>query len=437
LHQLHWCLSKSESSLPRHGASGTLDAHRERELLRSLLSTLAQLEVQCARLIRLPGRSVIRVRIDERESDLAACSTRLMTSLHDILARHAGLNLAEARRWSEAGALEPRPLPWPAEPESTDVDDGVLGAGNSAAPTDAVPSRRAAGFVVSALPLAGDGLCLRIDRQSPGLPARALDQLGFLAEDIARVDRALTCLGAFVVVGGPARSGRSSTLQAMVSRLDARSRSVQTLEADSPMPAPGWLQCVAPPQQAQSALKVIGANMPDALLADYPDTTAVLPDLLALNTHGCTVLTPASLDRAHHVLGWQPGVARALSVVVAQRLARRLCPHCARQDISQETRHVLARAANTWLHGQALNPCSANPRGCAACRGTGYQGRALIYELLDIDPAARALINEGGPSGVLDQRLQAEGRSMWDHGVRLLAAGQVSLDALREAVAEA
>lgn len=460
LHQLHWCLSKAESSLPRGATPACLEPHRERELTRALLTTASLLDAQCVRLVRQSGRSVIRVRIDDRESDLAACSTRLMAAFQEAMLRSVGAAPTAGGLRFEAQLPAPHELAWPQEAD-IDVDDDLPGAPPVAAPdaesgaTDNQVSdirvhgrrtwsgqlpvaavRRSRPFLVSAVPLGQDGLCLRID--APAVPGalRTLEQLGFLPDDIARIDRAVATQGALVVVGGPARSGRTSTLQAALARIDPRARSIQTLEPVPALPVPGWLQMTTPAAQAAQALAVLGGNLADAVLADYPLPEADLTPLLKLSLAGCSVFSPMWLDRAHHALGLRPEFSRRLSLVVAQRLVRRLCPQCARPDHSPEVRHALARAANTWLHGQALNPASANPRGCANCRGTGYHGRALVYEVLEVDAPVRTMIEEGAPHAILEQRLQSEGRSLWDHGIRLLAAGQISLDSLRESICE-
>jgi general secretion pathway protein E len=129
-------------------------------------------------------------------------------------------------------------------------------------------------------------------------------------------------------------------------------------------------------------------------------------------------------------------LARHLALVIAQRLVHRLCPDCAVPDASPELRAVLARAANSWLAGVPVQAKVARPGGCAACAGRGYRGRLLLAEVLDVDAGVRALAAEGFAGHDMERSLYAEGQSLWDQGIGLLAAGRTSLSALRSAMRE-
>lgn len=460
MHHLHWSLSKAEASLPRTGSVCSLDRHRERELIRALLTTAVTLDAQCLRLIRHGARCLIRVRVDERESDLAACSARLMKALHDALMRMAGVECS-ANPSERVLLSQTAELPWPEDEQSTD-EDGVSDlsvritqasdtsdtstdhfsaasthgwAGSASAP---VPPCR---LRLSVMPLAAGGLCLRIDLQGGQTALKHLDQVGFEDDDLIKIEKALARTGSAILVGGPARSGRSHTLYAMMARLDAKGRSIQTVEQNPLRLMPGWLQSefVAASQGVLAAR--LASNLADAALLDIPFTEPCVAPYIQLCQSGALVMAPVPLARAHHVFALAPRIppsvlARHLSLVIAQRLVRRLCSQCSRPDHSPDMRAVLARAANAGLINHAMTPASASPRGCPACRGTGYTGRTLIYELLEVDEAVQAMLDDGSPASQLEQRLLADGRCLWDQAVRLLARGVTSLEAVREAVRE-
>ena len=127
-------------------------------------------------------------------------------------------------------------------------------------------------------------------------------------------------------------------------------------------------------------------------------------------------------------------VIDGLSLVIGHRLIARLCPECSAPDDREPVRRALAGALNTWLGGCAVHARRATPNGCARCGHTGYDGRLLVYELLDIDTRARGLIASSADPAELEQALLAGGASIWDRGLKRVADGSTSLDALQAAV---
>jgi general secretion pathway protein E len=100
-------------------------------------------------------------------------------------------------------------------------------------------------------------------------------------------------------------------------------------------------------------------------------------------------------------------LSSSLLGVLAQRLVRRLCPVCKKQDEHQR-----------W-----------HPVGCEACGQTGYKGRMGVYELMVADDAVRGLIHSRAPESELLEAARAAGlRSMREDGERLIAAGVTSLE---------
>jgi type II secretory ATPase GspE/PulE/Tfp pilus assembly ATPase PilB-like protein len=227
----------------------------------------------------------------------------------------------------------------------------------------------------------------------------------------------------------------------MVSRLDARGRSIQTIETPPLRYMPGWLQLSPDQPDPADLTALLASNLADVALVDLPFSESTLDACLQLGQTGCLVLAPVNLARAHHAFSLATRsltnpFGKHLSLVMVQRLARRLCSQCARPDHSPDMRAILARAANAGLIHHAMTPACASPRGCPACRGTGYAGRVMIYELLEVDSAIQSILDDGAPASQIEQRLVADGRSLWDQAVRLLARGSTSLDAVREVIRE-
>ena len=100
-------------------------------------------------------------------------------------------------------------------------------------------------------------------------------------------------------------------------------------------------------------------------------------------------------------------IAASLLGVLAQRLVRKLCPHCKRVD--ERGRY--------------------HPVGCKECGMSGYKGRTGVYELMVADDAVRSLIHQRAPESEIWQAARARGmRSMREDGERLVREGITSLE---------
>jgi type II secretory ATPase GspE/PulE/Tfp pilus assembly ATPase PilB-like protein len=301
--------------------------------------------------------------------------------------------------------------------------------------------RAAAGLRFEQLPLAGGGrlLSIEIDATAAG---GSLQDLGFQDADADACARALRLPQGLILVAGPADSGRSSTLRALLDGVDAGSRHVQ-------VHAPG-VAGFAAERLCRTAVRRGGPEQvllrllrhdPDVLLFDAALSAPCARLLLQAATRGCLVLAALPAERAHHAflhfraLGIAPReLAAVLAFVIAQRLARTLCPSCAEPDASEAVRRATAQAANSWLAGLPLRPSRARQGGCAACSGRGWSGRHLLYEVLEVDGGVRAMAEDDAVGVEMEQLLLAGGRGLWDHGLRRLAEGRLSLEGLRAAV---
>ena len=118
-------------------------------------------------------------------------------------------------------------------------------------------------------------------------------------------------------------------------------------------------------------------------------------------------------------------VASSLLGVLAQRLVRKLCPHCRKQHLPDEAELKLLEV--TPRAGKA--PSIFTPVGCTVCSSTGYQGRTGIYELLTIDESLRSLIHDGAAEGKLRDYARARGmQTIRQDGLRWVLKGETSLE---------
>lgn len=294
--------------------------------------------------------------------------------------------------------------------------------------------------------------CLNSARESivadAALAPRLVD-LGLEPDDLAIVKRTVVQPQGLVLVAGPVRGGRTSTLHAMLDAIDPVERGVRTIEMPAAWRRDAWRQW-APTEpdglsrkQLRATVARLMAEDPGVLLLDVAGVRLPMRRLLAAAESGWLVFAPVAMERAVHVFGHYRArgiapadLARSLQLVLAQRLVRTLCDHCAQPDDTAELRSVVARAANTWLRAESVGARSARPGGCERCGGSGHRGRALLYEVLEVGAGVRAMAGEGLIGQEMELSALGEGRSLWDHGIRLLARGRVSLRTLRAALRE-
>ncbi len=279
-----------------------------------------------------------------------------------------------------------------------------------------------------------DRTAVRLSLADMGIPA---DTLGLFSDMLARPHGIL-------LVTGPTGAGKTTTLYAGLSQLDAGTQKIVTVEDPVEYQLPGIVQI-----QVHAQIGLTFANALRSILRQDPDVvmigemrdgeTAQIAVQAALTGH-LVLSTLHTNDAASAVIRLvDMGVERFLITstvngVVAQRLVRTLCPHCKVPEVP----------AAGWLQSTGLHHHLApgapiyQPRGCAQCRGTGYRGRLGIYELLVIDDALRRAIGDGADAGALQALAVQRGmRSLHDDGLRRVAAGLTSYEEVLRATQDA
>jgi general secretion pathway protein E len=261
-------------------------------------------------------------------------------------------------------------------------------------------------------------------RADPPRQSSALDRIGYRARDVQLIRQLMYGPDGLMLVVGPAGSGRRAALRAMLAELDPAKRPVRTLTARRP-----------------HALARLLRNGSDVVLVESIQSGDVAQVAVHAARAGRLVLATMPVGRACAVIAefqrfHTPAVQLldALSLVISHRILRRLCAACSIPDDREAVRHALAPALNTWLCGSVVQLRRAAASGCTRCEHTGYDGTVLAYELLDLDLRARALIASGTDTLELEHVLLADGGSIWDRGLKHVADGITSFDALQAAV---
>ena len=285
---------------------------------------------------------------------------------------------------------------------------------------------------VSTLPtLHGESVVLRLLDKERG--RIALVELGMAADTQARFEAAIGIPHGIVLATGPTGSGKTTTLYAAVDRIRTGREKILTVEDPVEYELPGVPQVAVHEKVGLTFAATLRAMLrqdPDVMLvgeirdAETAEvaTHAALTGHLVLSTLH-TNDAPSALTRLMD-LGVAPYlVASTVEAVLAQRLVRRVCASCAR-EANSDPRQLEALG----LTPQDL-PCLRVGRGCKACRGTGYFGRAGLYELLLVDGAIRAELMERRGADEIRRLARLGGmRTLREDGIRLLRSGATTAD---------
>jgi general secretion pathway protein E len=263
---------------------------------------------------------------------------------------------------------------------------------------------------VSTLPTGhGERAVLRLlDKESGKMD---LQHLGMSAETLAQFDKLIAQPHGIVLVTGPTGSGKTTTLYAALSRLNSSSANILTVEDPIEYELNGIGQTQVNPRIDMTfakALRAILRQDPDIIMiGEIRDLETAQIAVQASLTGHLVLATLHTNDSAAAVtrlldMGIEPFLlSSSLLGVVAQRLVRKLCPHCKKRE------------GQFWVEV-----------GCDKCGQTGYQGRVGIYELLLTTDQIRAQIHNRASEADIRATAQHNGmRTMREDGQRWLTDG--------------
>ncbi len=263
----------------------------------------------------------------------------------------------------------------------------------------------------------------------------SLEDMGFAPTTLERFNALLARPHGIVLVTGPTGSGKTTTLYAALSKIDADAHKIITVEEPVEYQLEGINQIQVHSQIGLTfarALRSILRQDPDIIMiGEMRDSeTAQIAVQSALTGHLVLSTLHTNTAAGAVVRLTDMGVERYLITssvngVLSQRLVRRLCVHC--KVPHQPDAGVVA---STGLH--RFLPTGApiyRSVGCDHCRGSGYSGRTGVHELLVLDDNLRRSILDGVDASALHAQAMAAGMlSLYDDGLRKVAAGQTSLD---------
>jgi type II secretory ATPase GspE/PulE/Tfp pilus assembly ATPase PilB-like protein len=299
----------------------------------------------------------------------------------------------------------------------------------------------------------------------------ALDQLGLAPANLARLQAVAQRPYGLLLCVGPTGSGKTTTLHSLLSYINTPERKIWTAEDPIEITQAGLRQVQVNPKIDWTFAKALRAFLradPDVVMVGEirdQDTAQVAVEasltghlvLSTLHTNSAPETVTRLLD-----MGMDPfNFADALLGVLAQRLVRRLCRHCAsaqpaspaqEEELLQDHLHAMQGAAAPspeslladWrarfgsrepedkANGRPPRLRLYQPVGCVHCGGSGYRGRAGIHELMLVGPGLRQLIQAGTRADELRRYALGEGlRTLRQDGIEKVLAGVTTIEEVR------
>ena len=282
----------------------------------------------------------------------------------------------------------------------------------------------------------GEKIVLRIlDRQSG---VRKLSDIGMAPAMMAEFDKVIHSRNGIILVTGPTGSGKTSTLYAALSQLDASKLNIMSIEDPVEYELAGATQMPVNVKAGityEAGLRSILRQDPDVIFigemrdieaAKVAVRAALTGHLVFSSLHSKDGLS--TLSRLTEMGVEQYQIPATLLMVVGQRLVRVLCPHCRKPVTATGTE--LNEVGLVLPAGQQIYQA----QGCDKCEGAGYKGRTAIFELLVLsDRLRRAITENASPSQLLDLAIQQGYRSYRDDGLAKILSGITTVEEVIQA----
>jgi general secretion pathway protein E len=287
---------------------------------------------------------------------------------------------------------------------------------------------------VSTLPTAfGEKIVMRIF--DPEILLQDISHLGFAPEQLALYQQLAASPHGIILVTGPTGSGKTTTLYSTLSVLATEERNVTTVEDPIEMIHEDFNQVGVQPAVGltfATTLRHILRQDPDIIMVGEIRDAETAENAIQAALTGHLVLStlhtndaPTAVTRLADMGIPRYLVGSTILLVVAQRLVRRICPHCAEEytPTAEELASLSLRL-----------PAGSRPvrlkrgAGCAQCRFTGHHGRTGLFEMMPITAGLRALIHRGADQGEIMVAARKEGmRTLRESGVQQVLRGVTTL----------
>ncbi|MCK4419402.1 type II/IV secretion system protein [Candidatus Aerophobetes bacterium] len=279
----------------------------------------------------------------------------------------------------------------------------------------------------------GEKLVIRLlDKEKLSL---SLEELGFTPDQLSKFQKALQRPYGMILETGPTGCGKTTTLYAGLRRINTSEKNIVTIEDPIEYNLEGINQ-----MQIKLKINLTFANSLRSVLRQDPDVIlvgeirdretaeiavrAALTGHLVLSTlHTNDAVGAVAQLRYFHIDPYLIG--SAINLVIAQRLIRRVCPHC--REYHTLSKEILSRLGLTEKKENNFKPVRG--RGCPRCNHTGYRGRTAVYQLFEITPQVKKIIFEGANMHTLRVEAMRQGmRTLQQSAVEKLRQGLTTIE---------
>lgn len=263
---------------------------------------------------------------------------------------------------------------------------------------------------------------------------KALADLGFEEKDLEKLVKAITSPQGMVLVTGPTGSGKTTTLYSVLKHINKPGMNILTAEdpVEYEMEGIGQVQVKeAIGYTFEEALRSFLRQDPEVILVGEIRDKATVDIALKAALTGHLVFStlhtndaPSSITRLLNMGTPNYLISAALTLIMAQRLARKTCLDCRVID-----ENITPKLLNSigFLPEQSARAKIYKGKGCDQCSGSGYKGRMGIYEILEIDNELKAGVLSNLQQTELNAIAKKNGfRTMQDMGQDLLLSGDLS-----------
>jgi len=288
----------------------------------------------------------------------------------------------------------------------------------------------------------GESCVMRVlDRANVEL---ALDRIGLRQDDLQKFEYLIRKPNGIVVVTGPTGSGKTTTLYAALQQLNDIETKILTVEDPVEYDIDGLLQCQVNQEAGMTfgkALRSFLRQDPDIILVGEIRDLETAQIAVQASLTGHLVLStlhtndaPSSIIRLID-LGMEPFLLTAtIEGIVAQRLARTICPKCKEQYEPKEEELMELNLLPADVRGKRFS----RGRGCDNCNKSGYRGRMALFEIMSMDDEMRELVMQQANTTALRIHARRRGmRSLRESGLLAIYEGQTTIDeVVRETISE-
>ena len=287
---------------------------------------------------------------------------------------------------------------------------------------------------ISSIPVAfGEKVVMRIF--DPVILMQNVEELGILDKDMKQVKSFIANTNGIILVTGPTGSGKTTTLYSLLKVLSTSEVNVSTIEDPIEMVYEGFNQTAVHPQidfTFANCLKMLLRQDPDIIMVGEIRDLETAENAIQAALTGHLVLStlhtndaPSAITRLID-LGVEPFLINAtLLGVIAQRLVRKVCPHCKEEyNITKDECYILKVD-----YEKVKNYKVSLGRGCDICRGTGYLGRTGIFEVMEMTEKVIEEVHEkASPLSIKKISIGQGMNTLRENAIKKLLKGVTTVD---------